>query len=1089
MSVSSRAASLAQRRDSSRRQTEDDGSDDDEGKTRNSDSEAESDEDSDDDNAGRDVKRPAASWSVEEQDSVMAFYGLTNMYPQTWAETRDEASAAGAAAGSGTGSTAAAGDPAEAADGAALPVQVSSDEVPLDTSDPLGVRDSIINRAGRRRRSHTGGPSPNQLASLLISSRTFDPKLFLEQVHKTTSYRDFETGADNLREAIDHKEDVIKNLVKTHFAKFVSAKSTIDSFYDQMKAKNLISSQEYGIAPFDNSLDAVHVDATTLYKPLLDRRVQAEKIRSTLAVLSQWKFFFNLPSVLRTCLQKKKYDALVRDYQKGAYLMQSSFGESHRRSTLASKDKDALLPMHHQVVFEKVWNEVLDIVKKTKEKLFQRLGEEWTSLEVQEKYLTYLIDLNAEPDPVYMYLEKQFEWIRERLLQAYSAHTRNMNDLSATHKERPSPRKASTFTLTELRRALNIVRSQEFESAFADDLHVQLLRATQRFVRTLCDILMDSIPEFWKVCRMYSGSRLQKSRAGDTPDAAAAASRKRRLDSKKLETCHARLSTLTNLFTALLSRAFYAEVPLSTIRFLDPNNSSTHPPASRAATAATLSGLPELPPLPSKSTQQEAPPPLDLRHATFLAAHPLTACFFLIKTMAELVRAQEHLKAIRIAADEELMAALADGIQVVRTRAIDIVCSGLLSESRGFHRYEDWSFEQDTTTTASTAGGPGSVAATSASLLPAPSSATPALTAAQPLSATHALTTDSTTMLKLFYRLHTYVLRCLHRITDGGGAMIDTSIIRTFDDSMFAILDGLLWGATCGFNHKGAVADDEDLVGRREDVAPGHETRALMGNTPIWKRRVKDLDISQTDVRILVTLCNLQYLRKQAVPKLVSLFHDKLGTSPGPDYQNLLSAMQKLDGLLFSNYIRRTSSPISTIIRNGVLFEGLDWAGLTRPQEVRPYVFRLLLQFVAVHATVSAVSRALVARVLQELFYNLATDLLAAVRTVEEYSWGGLLQATLETQFVHQTLASYERDFTTQVLALVYDSIERGAGMNATTETENAAESPVASSPVSKQVPPNQAQKDEQLSRVKMLLAEAKRATSVQFSCFRESQS
>ncbi|KAJ3183125.1 hypothetical protein HDU87_007548 [Geranomyces variabilis] len=1084
MSVSSRAASLAQPRESSRRQTEDDGSDDDEGKTRNSDSEEDSDEDSDDDNAGRDVKRPAASWSVEEQDSVMAFYGLTNMYPQTWAETRDEATAADVAS---TGTTPASGDSAEAADGAASPVGVGNDEVPLDTSDPLGIRDSIINRPGRRRRSHTGGPGSNQLASLLISSRTFDPKLFLEQVHKTTSYRNFETGADNLREAIDHKEDVIKNLVKTHFAKFVSAKSTIDSFYDQMKAKNLISSQDYGIAPFDNALDAVHVDATTLYKPLLDRRVQAEKIRSTLAVLSQWKFFFNLPSVLRTCLQKKKYDALVRDYQKGAYLMQSSFGESHRRSTLASKDKDALLPMHHQVVFEKVWNEVLDIVKKTKEKLFQRLGEEWTSLEVQEKYLTYLIDLNAEPDPVYMYLEKQYEWIRERLLQAYAAHTRNLNDLSVAHKDRPSTRKASTFTLTELRRALNIVRSQEFESAFADDLHVQLLRATQRFVRTLCDIVMDSIPEFWKVCRMYSGSRLQKSRAGDMPDAAAAASRKRRLDSKKLETCHARLSTLINLFTALLSRAFYADIPLSTIRLLDPNNPFTHPSASRAATAASL---PDLPPLPSKATHQEAPPPLDLRHATFLAAHPLSACFFLIKAMAELVRAQEHLKAIRIAADDELMAALTNGIQVVRTRAIDIVCSGLLSESRGFHRYEDWSFEQDTTTTGSTASAPGSVAATSASLLPAPSSTTPALTAAQPLSATHALTTDSTTMLKLFYRLHTYVLRCLHRITGGGGAMADMSITRTFDESMFAILDGLLWGATCGYNHKGAADDDEDLVGRREDVAPGHETRALMGNTPIWKRRVKDLDISQTDVRILVTLCNLQYLRKQAVPKLVSLFHDKLGTSPGPDYQNLLSAMQKLDSLLFSNYIRRTSTPISTIIRNGVLFEGLDWAGLTRPQEVRPYVFRLLLQFVAVHATVSAVSRALVARVLQELFSNLATDLLAAVRTVEEYSWGGLLQATLETQFVHQTLASYERDSTTQVLALVYDSIERGAGMNATTDSSgNAAESPVAFAPGSKQVPPNQAQKDEQLSRVKMLLAEAKRATSVQFSCFREGQS
>ncbi|KAI8905678.1 exocyst complex component Sec5-domain-containing protein [Powellomyces hirtus] len=1144
MSVASRSTASAPR--VSARQAhnlrDDDEDDQEDGRDKSSESENDNEEDEDDDNdddddddderdrRSHDQKRPVASWSVEEQDSVMEFYGLKTMYPQTWSDTRDQQSSDGNIPAS---------DPLIPTSNPTPAPPV--DDAPLDTSDPLGIRDSVIRHRGRRPTSHThteslAGPTTDArldpLSSLLISSRTFDAKLFLRQVHRATSYRDLETGAENLKDAIGQKEDVIKNLVKTHFAKFVSAKSTIDSFYDQMKARNLISSQDYGIAPFDNAIDAVQIDATTLYKPLLTRRTQAEKIRSTLAVLSQWKFFFNLPSMLRTYLNKKKYDALVRDYQKGAYLMHMSFGEQNQNrrmnnnssTTTATipnaKEKDALLPIHHKLVFEKVWSEVTAIVEKAREKLFARLSENWDRLEVQEKYLTFLIDLKAEPDPVHMYLEKQYEWIQNRLANAYEEHVRVLEAL-ANADTTSSRRPASVFTLAELRRALNIVRSQEFEVAYADDLHIQQLRATHTLIRTLTTILTDTLPEFWKLCRMYCGGRLVKkpnlNAAGETAGSADATYKKRRLDAKKLDMCHTRIATLVGAFTTMLAKAFWTDVPLRNIRaVVDAERTPTPTDATSTATPTLIVSDTDSPPQPSitaASASSTPLPQLPFHHAAFLTAHPLTACFFFIKIMAELVRCQDQFRAIRIVGDEEIAAALARGVASVRERAVVVVCEGVVDESRAFHKYEDWSFEQDTTTTTTTATAP--LTSTSASLLPSTSAPAPPLsTASQPLNAIHALTTDSTTLLKLFYRLHTYVLRCLHRIVNvksttttnsnsysnsnntntSPAAAADHGKVKTcFDASMFAILDGLLWGAVCG---ETSYQAEKGVCGG--GGVPGYETRALMGNTPIWKRRVKDLDIAQTDVRILVTLCNLQYLRKQAVPKLVALYHDKFGASTsGPDYQNLHTAMLRLDSLLFSNYIRRTASPLSSVIRNGILFEGLDWAGLTRPQEVRPYVFRLLLHLVAVHATVSAVSRALVRRVLQDLFLNLAADLLDAVRKVAEFSWGGLLQATLETQFIHQTLTPYETEATTHLLALVYDSIERGAGTDlekATSNDHNDLDSEPTTTPHwsthtrshSQSHPPTQAQKDELLARVKLLLTDAKRATSVQFSCFRE---
>jgi hypothetical protein len=47
----------------------------------------------------------------------------------------------------------------------------------------------------------------------------------------------------------------MKNVVKQHFAKFVNAKGNIDSFYQQMRQQNLVSSNEYGVVPYIKSLE------------------------------------------------------------------------------------------------------------------------------------------------------------------------------------------------------------------------------------------------------------------------------------------------------------------------------------------------------------------------------------------------------------------------------------------------------------------------------------------------------------------------------------------------------------------------------------------------------------------------------------------------------------------------------------------------------------------------------------------------------------------------------------------------------------------------------------------------------------------
>ena len=100
--------------------------------------------------------------------------------------------------------------------------------------------------------------------SIFISEKTFSPKTFLKEVHKNTDFKELEQGVIRLKQSIAERNETTKGLVKKHFAKFVNAKSTIDSkiylilliahfmiaFYKEMRAKNLVSTEDYGVGPF-----------------------------------------------------------------------------------------------------------------------------------------------------------------------------------------------------------------------------------------------------------------------------------------------------------------------------------------------------------------------------------------------------------------------------------------------------------------------------------------------------------------------------------------------------------------------------------------------------------------------------------------------------------------------------------------------------------------------------------------------------------------------------------------------------------------------------------------------------------------------
>ena len=92
-------------------------------------------------------------------------------------------------------------------------------------------------------------------ATVMITNKKFQPRHFLLQVHRNTSYNELVQGEERLRRDVDQRAEALKSLVHQNFDRFVSAKNTIDHVYDEMKSKQLNQQQDYGTIDIQKALE------------------------------------------------------------------------------------------------------------------------------------------------------------------------------------------------------------------------------------------------------------------------------------------------------------------------------------------------------------------------------------------------------------------------------------------------------------------------------------------------------------------------------------------------------------------------------------------------------------------------------------------------------------------------------------------------------------------------------------------------------------------------------------------------------------------------------------------------------------------
>ncbi|GAA6018196.1 hypothetical protein JCM11491_005628 [Sporobolomyces phaffii] len=980
-------------------------------------------------------------WAADEE-AMLQLYGLSSLSPEQWEQVGDGTT--------GSSDPGLFGDPPPAS-GATGTAKIAG-IVKGDELDPLG----LIAKGGVL--SNHPELAPDLRASVLLHSKTFDPKVFLSSIHPNATFKDLNYGREKLKENLEQRSGALKLLVEAEWDRFVGVKATTETVFEEMKHSGgpLEPSADYGVKEIRETLKQASSRAETVFQPILDARTKADRLKSTLGVFERSKFFFNLPNILGEAVESGKYDVALSAYKKGRYILSSRPAQLLGLPVPTTSQQQ----LQQKRIYEKVWGQVEKIVGDLRATLGKRLRDSSTNkrsgLEEVEKTIEILLELDPTDDPVWIFFDTNHRHILHLLKTSAETSTSRFrvamdqygrHPAEDEHDERgdddddvDDSGRGERLRAVDLGRSVEGLESLESigEKIREEGLGKHVWQVEYELVRNLNEVIMSTLPGFWKVAKGYMEGKYQKKTNSSVASAAPAA---RRSPSQ----CRVMTQDIINLYVSLLSSFFSLSSSTS-----GPGFSPTIPTASGGGggSGAGPDGEDSLPPFV---------PPI---------SNSTTNCHYVLKIFNEIQDCANELGALELTGEATM--SLKELIQATKWRFEQVICSGWVRDAKVFYRLEDWKPDSthDTTSSPTAASSGSSNLTTSTSMGGGGGASTRYL---RKITAFHRFNVISA------YRVaggsEERAVALLGSSTGGGGGSggnnplsnqrtrhdvdfggeYQRKIQGAFLDALYAFLDGLVHVA---FSDPDQVYSSGPGPRRGGGVGVEEETG-----------RPKEVNVRNVDIRILLTVSNLTHLRESIIPRFISQFQTAFKVDMAQDVEMLMEVTDQLDKILFDDYVQRKSAQVGEIIRKGVLGGRVDWYQAEKPKEVHPFIYDALLSLVLVHAQVSATAKPLVARTLGALVEELATVALEAFGKVERFGMGGMLQATLEIEFMHQTLSQHVSPAADATLQSIYKTISQSYYRRPT---------------------PNSAQELQlELEGLKRTLVASRRATALQFLCFR----
>ena len=817
-------------------------------------------------------------------------------------------------------------------------------------SDPLGLRPTLPS-------SRIQGDE--QFRKISISSKSFDPKVFLNTVHPNASYAELSQGTNTLKQSIEQRSEALKVLVNENFDRFVSVKATTDSIFRSMTDPEdgpLSNAPTEGIQGFRATVLEASSRADGVFRPVLENYVKSMKLRNTLGVFQRSRFFFNLPGSLHEHVEVGNYEAALRDYKKGRYLLESRPGQLlpiQTDNNANGKPTETQLAQQ-QRIFARVWDAVEEIMYRMQSQLLDILRDSKRSVDEQEKCIQVLLELDPLTDPVAVFLESQYGHIRLLLKNSFQQEDR------ALRAARSKSQVKSYGTLDralDLHENLVLVRtSNDTKPTFDTVLGATVWQAIEEMVSHVCQSALQSIPIFWRVAKDHADGKFIKD-----------PSLRSNIDKQSLSWA----VECVQVWVKQLFAFFQLE------------------PFRERQKKPLFSQLPSWVPDSSCS---------------------LMTTHFLSRILLTITETVKELRSLKIpGTSTQLNALLLD----TRFQFIEVMCFLWLRDARYCHYMEDW----------------------------VPNTQQPEIT-----SYLFAFSVFNRWNAREGFFLADVRSRVRQESPENE---VDSMFIDRLKTTFVSVLHIFLEGIATAAH------------------APQDVSELRMA---LHQRQGRSLPPSRDhDTRILLTVSNLSHLRAQIIGAWVKQFEEAYHVGLVNEKQHLLDECNRLEGELLGDSVQRKGHLIKDTIRHGILESGIDWGALSKPTGVNAFIFRALLLLVQVHAQIRATVPALVSRMIVALVEIMADAILEAYSQVHQFNMGGMLQATLEIEFVHQTMSFHVSPRAESTLKQVYETISHRYSTSAGSRNDPSLQ--------------------RELESVKATLIESRKATALEFLCFRKPKS
>ncbi|KAL1955576.1 hypothetical protein VTO42DRAFT_8455 [Malbranchea cinnamomea] len=950
--------------------------------------------------------------------------------------------------------------------------------VQKDEPDPLGTSDSVVKILTQR-----GLPvdeDPRVRNRFLLSSTTFSPALFLSQTHSSASAQSLLEGLDYLSKSIDQKSASLKVLVESNFERFVRAKATIDAVYTEMKSQGLpptsgtqqprshnasrsrsnlrnstvelpnsvdsgaqknalIRETEYGVREIRIPLTDAAVKAEEVWGAALGGRQREEGLKAVLDAVDKQRSIYELGAELMRSIKQRNYEAIAENYNRARRYANETKALADR--TISNQKALTDEQIRTIVLTARMWIDVEKQIQSLKRDLWRRLSNaqsptSTTAGRPVDEYMeliSTLLELGVDDNPVWVWLLSRYDFLKTKI-STFCERSRVEIEIlrrRLANGEKPAPKTTVKYLQIPIRDGiLNSPDRLDTEPV------IELWECVHTYLKKLVSVqggLLGDVVEFWDIIQSFvDGSRQKLLPAGFDGE-----SRKHhRLSTNGISDLKDGVVELINLIRESVFSLF-AEPPKEDISLLTSPTSPSTPGTPLTGLTPTESrfkfDLRELPP-PSPKTGEPWEdfafwPPY---------ANSLSGVNYLSRFLILIGTAASEMSALSlISSGTSTYDKLKLLVSVARERSVRAVCAAWNKDAEVCKYLEDW--RRDPTWKDLTSM-PGHFIAYESAVLSG--------------------------MQKILYISEAMTKPGAEDVVTPPPAKLLQMVRTQFVSSIYKALSGLVENA----EHPVNVEDMDEWV----RVVP---TVGLHGAGPSLHGGV---DPRNRNVRILLTLSNVRMLRADQVTQLVTNFESSFAVKLTDESKTIRDVLNQIDTKLFQAYIKPIADNLKSTIIKGITSP--DWVPSTsRPTQVRPYVYHTMLILVMVHTEVtttlpssptsqsssssSSSSASVTHAILSELLTQISGALLEAFMLRPMYTLPALMQATLDTEFIAQTMSQYVSDAASKIQNQIYVELDQ--------RTNNDA----------------RAKLQAELGEMRGVLKRLRESTRGEFACFRKPRS